>query len=135
MRYLCTPGVAVMVFAAVTSVAARQSSHDSLTTKEIMATMTVPGSDAIFAAASDNPSWDAVRKGAVLVEESGQLLMTGARVRDREGWLQNARELVARAGAARRIADTTKNADALIEASDRLYETCKACHDRYMAAN
>jgi hypothetical protein len=120
-----------MVFAAVTSIAARQSSRDSLTITEIMTTMTAPGSDAIFAAASDSPSWDAVRKGAVLVEESGQLLMTGTRVKDRDGWLQNARDLVARAEAARRITDTTKNVDAIIEASDRLYETCQSCHKRY----
>ena len=135
MRYLHTLGAAAMVFAAATSVVARQSSRESPTVKEIMTTMTVPGSDAVFAAASDGPSWDAVRKGAALVEESGRLLMTGARVRDRDGWVQNARDLVARAETARRIADTTKNVDALIEAGDRLYETCKACHDRYPTGN
>jgi hypothetical protein len=135
MRYLHTLGAAAMVFAAATSVVARQSSRESLTVKEIMTTMTVPGSDAVFAAASDSPSWDAVRKGAALVEESGRLLMTGARVRDRDGWVRNARDLVARAETARRIADTTKNVDALIEAGDRLYETCKACHDRYPTGN
>lgn len=133
MRYLCT--LAVIVFAAVPPVTARQSSRDTLTVKEVMATMTVPGSDAVFAAASGSPSWEAVRKGAALVEESGKLLMTGARVKNRDEWLQNARDLVARAAAARRIADTTKEVEALIDAGDRLYETCKSCHDRYPAGH
>lgn len=135
MRHASLLVIVVIAFAAATSLGARQSSRDSLTVKEVMATMTAPGSDAVFAAAADTPAWDAVRMGAALVEQSGQLLMTGERVRDRDAWLQNARDLIARAEAARRIAETTKNADALIEASDRLYETCETCHGRYLPAH
>lgn len=74
----------------------------SATVKEAMATMTVPASDAIFAAASDPPRDD----------ESSALLMTGDRIRDNTAWVEMARGLVNQALAALKAAEA-RNSDAL----------------------
>ena len=66
----------------VTAAAAAQGDAPEApaTVKEVMVTMTIPSSDAIFDAAyeppNDDEQWVAVRKNAVMLVESGKLLMT-----------------------------------------------------------
>jgi hypothetical protein len=130
----------VLLCVAVASVAfARQNTQPTpKTAKEVMTLMTIPASDAIFNAAADTPAtsgaWASVRADAVTLAESGKLLMIGDVARDKDAWMEMAGALVNDAEAAVKIADA-KDAKALEELSDRLYVTCKACHDRYMAAN
>jgi ABC-type Zn uptake system ZnuABC Zn-binding protein ZnuA len=79
---------------------AQEKSPDkaAATVKEIMQTMTEPSSEVIFTAASEPPTtpqqWEAVRKSTVVLAESGNLLMTGARARDNTTWMKMARALV-----------------------------------------
>jgi cytochrome c5 len=100
-----------------------------------MTTMTAPGSDALFAAAANPPTtpegWDAVRKGALLLAESGRLLLTGDRVKETDTWLEQARALVAEADAARALAES-KDQEGIEAAGDRVYATCEACHARHV---
>ena len=115
---------------------ARQSARRTpATAKEVMTTMTIPGSDAIFAGASEPPAsakeWAAVRAGAVMLAESGRMLMTDALARDKTTWMEMTRDLVKEAEATVKVADA-KDRDALEKAADAVYATCKACHGRYM---
>jgi hypothetical protein len=124
---------AMMLCAA--SIAAQQDTpRENVTVKQVMETMTIPASDAIFSAASelerDTKVWQEARKGAVMLVESGELLMTGGRAKDSTTWLDMSRALVTQAQAALKAVDA-KDGDALVEVSDSLYVTCKACHDRY----
>ena len=124
---------AMMLCAA--TVAAQQDTHrENVTVKQVMETMTIPASDAIFSAASelerDTKVWQEARKGAVVLAESGDLLMTGGRAKDNTTWLDMSRALVAQAQAALKAIDA-KDGEALAQVSDSLYVTCKACHDRY----
>lgn len=100
--------------------------------------MTIPASDAIFNGAAEPPTtaegWASVRMGAVTLAESGELLMTSRLARDKGPWMEMAGALVKEAEIAVKVADA-KDAKALGEVSDRVYVTCKTCHDRYMAAN
>lgn len=52
---------------------------------DIMKTMTIPFSNAVFEAGAEPPkddaSWEAVRRQAVALAEAGNLLMLGSRVR------------------------------------------------------
>ena len=126
--------VGAMMLCAAT-VAAQQDTHrENVTVKQVMETMTIPASDAIFSAASelerDTKVWQEARKGAVMLAESGDLLMTGGRAKDSTTWLEMSRALVTQAQAALKAIDA-KDGDALVEVSDSLYVTCKACHDRY----
>jgi cytochrome c556 len=101
---------------------------------QIMQTMTIPFSDAIFLAASEPPktaaAWTALRGPAVALAESGNLLMIGPRARDKDQWMKMARQEVDAAEAVLKAIDT-RNADRLSAAGDALYETCETCHNRY----
>ena len=105
------------------------------TVVEIMETMTIPFSNAIFEAGGEAPKddkgWAAVRGQAVALAEAGNLLMLGSRAKDSAAWMKfsraqvDAAEVVAKAAAA-------KNADQFSTAADALYETCAECHKVYL---
>jgi len=120
---------------AATTAARQDTQRDTVTVKHVMETMTIPASDAIFSAAAetqtDTTIWQEARRGAVVLAESGDLLMTGARAKDSTTWLDMSRALVAQAQAALKAIDA-KDVDALVQAGNDLYVTCKACHDRYL---
>jgi hypothetical protein len=105
------------------------------TVKGVMVTMTIPASEVIFDAASDPPKddrqWVAVRKSALMLAESGALLMTGERARDSTTWMEMARALVDQSEATLKATEA-KDSGALAQAGDDVYLTCKTCHDRYM---
>jgi hypothetical protein len=140
MQTTITILVITALAATLTSVAfARQAAPRTPTTvKEVMTTMTIPASDAIFAAAAEPPAsaqaWVALRNSASTLAESGRLLMTSALAKDRTTWMEKARDLVNEAEATMRIADA-KNREELEKAADSVYTTCKSCHARYMTAS
>jgi hypothetical protein len=107
----------------------------STTVKQVMVNLTIPGSDAIFDAATDPPKtaeqWEAVRKGATTLVESGQLLQTADLAKDNNAWMEMAREMVTQAQATLKVVDA-KDAGALGDVGDRVYVTCDTCHKRYM---
>jgi len=120
-----------------TAAATAQQDADTApaTVKQVMQTMTEPSSEVIFTAASEPPKdqqqWEAVRKSAVVLAESGRLLMTGGRAKDNTTWMEMARALVNQAEATLKAAEA-KNSDALSKAGDDVYLTCETCHARYM---
>ena len=101
---------------------------------EVMTTMTVPASDAIFSAASEPPKeaaqWVALRASAKALADSGRVLTSIARAKDDAEWIEMARALVTEAEATFTAIDH-KDADALAKAGDDVYLTCKTCHDRF----
>jgi cytochrome c556 len=118
------------------TLAARQNvERETATVKHVMQTMTIPASDAIFSAAAETPkdaqTWQAVRKSAMMLAESGTLLMTGGRAKDNSAWIDMARAMVTQAQATLKAIDA-KDGDALAQAGDDVYVTCETCHERYM---
>ena len=74
--------------------------------------------------------WNEVRNAATVVAESGNLLMMpGYAVAG--DWMEYSQALVA-AGITARDAAIAQDADALFEAGARLYNVCRACHNRYI---
>lgn len=128
---------AMLASAAATGIAAAQ--HDSpggpATVKDVMISMTIPASDAIFTMASDPPKdeaqWEALRKASLTLAESGTLLMSPRLARDNATWMEMARDFVVKAEATLKLAET-KDSAALEDAGDSVYGTCEACHGRYM---
>ena len=96
--------------------------------------MTVPASDAIFAAAYEPPKesaqWVALRASAKTLADSGRVLTTADRAKGDAEWTEMARALVTQAESTFKAIDK-KDADALSNASDDVYLTCKTCHDRF----
>lgn len=74
--------------------------------------------------------WSRVRDSALLVAESGNLLMMPGRAMGPE-WIAYAQSMIG-AGRGVMAAAEARDAGALFEAGGVLYQTCVACHTRYM---
>ena len=96
--------------------------------------MIKPASDAIFNVARRAPAdagdWEALRRSAITLAETGNLLMLGSRARDRGRWMKLSRDLIdvsARAA----TAASARDLDLLLTTADSLVEVCESCHVRY----
>jgi hypothetical protein len=102
--------------------------------RELHELLISPASDAVFNVAGNPPSeakaWTAARNQALLLAESGNLLMVGARVRDSGNWMKMSRAMVDAAVLAAAAAEK-KDAMALEAAGDALTITCMNCHQPY----
>ena len=102
--------------------------------RELHDLMISPASDAVFAASSneaiDAKGWTTARNQALLLAESGNLLMVGARVRDNGNWMKMSRAMVDAAALAVAAAEK-KDAKALEAATDSITTACMDCHRPY----
>jgi hypothetical protein len=93
-----------------------------------------PASDALFAASSNQPldakGWTDARNQALVLAESGNLLMVGTRVRDNGNWMKMSRAMVDAAALAATAAEK-KDAMALETATDAITVSCMECHRPY----
>jgi hypothetical protein len=93
-----------------------------------------PSSDAIFEvgreAPADEAAWKVLRNHAVILAESGNLLMLDGRAKDTGDWFRMSVELMDSAASALRAADQ-KNVDGVLAAGDRIAAICEACHEPY----
>lgn len=105
------------------------------TTRQVMLGLTIPASDVLFQVSEppDDAAWDRIVANAVMLAESGNMLLTGARDLSQPEWTQHARELVARSKVAADAA-ARHDVDAVLEAGNGIYEVCEACHVKYMPA-
>jgi hypothetical protein len=129
--FLCVVGFVT----AVITVAAQPPTMTSVATvKQLHAAMIKPSSDTIFRVSVEAPAneqeWIAVRRASVILAESGNLLMIGARVRDHGQWLKLSRGL-GDAGAAALTAADRRDVTALLAAADRIIVVCESCHAPY----
>jgi hypothetical protein len=96
--------------------------------------MITPASDALFGVASKRPQteqqWVALQDDAIILAESGNLLMLGNRAKDQGQWMKMSRALVD-AGALALRAAQAKNVDALIKSGDAIDAACENCHVPY----
>jgi hypothetical protein len=112
------------------------------TVDEVMDAIVVPSSQAIFDAVvysngelveaprTDN-DWATLRIHALGVAEAGNLLMMGGRAKDGGDWMKLSRDMNDRAMAV--VAATEKkDLDALLTAGGEMYNTCTACHEKYV---
>ena len=103
--------------------------------KDVMLVLTIPGSDAVFKAAGEPPAkaagWVALRRDAAPLVESAELLLSPKYAIDAAEWPKLAQAHQTAVTAALKAIDK-KDANALSDASDALYETCDNCHNRFM---
>ena len=74
--------------------------------------------------------WAEVRNAAVVLMESGNLLMIGDRARDQEAWMAMCEQMVD-AGAAALEAAESKDPDAVFAVGEQVYFACDRCHNLY----
>ena len=104
------------------------------TMSDLMVKIIYPASDAIFYITTRTPStdaeWNELQGKALMVAESANLLMMPAHMRDEDRWLADAK-LMKDAGAAAFKAAKAKDAKALDDLNDALYQSCVTCHQHY----
>jgi hypothetical protein len=112
------------------------------TTAEIMDGIVIPFSQAIFDAVAyenaqltraprNDDEWHRLYVQALAVAEAGNLLMIDGRAKDQREWIALAHEMSLKAAAVAKGA-SLKNVDRVLEAGGELYETCTACHAKYV---
>jgi len=102
--------------------------------KQLMLDLIHPSSNDILLAinrgAKSDSEWAAVRRAAVTLAESGNLLMMRARVRDQGDWMKDAKLLVDVGNAVYKAAQT-KDSNALAALAPALDASCTTCHQHY----
>jgi len=103
---------------------------------QIMQAFIIPASDALFAIGGQAPAsdkeWQSVQTNAIILAESGNLLMMRAPKADNGDWGKFSRMLTG-AGVAALTAAKAKDVDKLTgDVSDQLLMSCEACHAKYL---
>ena len=104
------------------------------TMSQLMIHIIYPSSDAIFYVDRHPPSndveWNALANQALVLAESGNLLLMPGRARDTAAWVKDAK-LMIDAGAAAYKAAKAKDIEAVRAVNDALYASCVTCHAQY----
>ena len=79
----------------------------------------------------NDEEWEGVWANAITIAESGNLLMMPTRARDNEEWMKFSSAMID-AGMEAAKAAQAKNRDQVLEAGGRVYESCLACHQKYV---
>ncbi|MGH8176974.1 MAG: hypothetical protein ACREV5_12005, partial [Steroidobacter sp.] len=100
-----------------------------------MLAMLEPTSNAVFAARDealvDAAGWSFVEANALVLAESGAMLMSATRRVDEQDWMKYAQSLIAGAKQAAAAA-RGKNSGELAGAADAVYAACEGCHLKYL---
>jgi cytochrome c556 len=105
------------------------------TVKQLMVDLVHPSSNDILlliyrGGPQDDRDWAAVRRGAVTLAESGNLLMMRGRARDQGDWMKDAKLLVDAGNAAYKAAQA-RDRNALAALAESLDASCTTCHKQY----
>jgi len=103
--------------------------------KQLMVDLIHPSSNDILLAIfrggpKDEKDWAAVRRGAVTLAESGNMLTMRGRARDQGDWMKDAKLLVDAGNAAYKAAQA-KDANALAAVAGMVDASCTTCHKQY----
>ena len=101
---------------------------------QIMQAMVVPSSNALFDVPRNPPvderGWAAVRNHAIVLAESGNLLLIGDRAQDSEVWTRTSRGL-AESGEIALKAAQARDVSAITEVGGQMIEACESCHEKH----
>jgi hypothetical protein len=104
------------------------------TMSELMSDVIYPTSDAVLYITTRTPQseeeWNVLQMKALMLAESGNLLMLPGRARQGEGWMREAKAMYD-AGAAAYRAAKARDVEALAALNDPLYRACVNCHREY----
>jgi cytochrome c553 len=125
---------AAALFLSAVALAQAPSFQPVGTVSQLMIDLIYPSSDAIFyierAPPKNEVEWNAIRAQALLLAESGNLLMMAGRVRDQGNWMKDSKMLID-AGAAAYKAASAKDMTAILALNDQLNAACVTCHEQY----
>lgn len=102
---------------------------------EIMTAMVIPSSNVVgnvgLDGDPDNAAWVETERQAIILAESGNLLLMPSRAQGREDWIAAAKDMVSAAADALEAA-RRKDIDLLqLDISGAIFDACTKCHDVY----
>jgi hypothetical protein len=101
---------------------------------ELMIRIIYPSSDALFYIERDPPKtdlqWNAIRAQALILAESGNLMLLPNRLRDQGDWIKETKVMIDLAATAYRAA-VAKDMDGILAVNDKLADSCIVCHMQY----
>jgi hypothetical protein len=104
------------------------------TMSELMLDLIYPTSDEIFYVSRDDKKsgkdWTDLKRNALMLAESANLLMAPNRARDNDRWMKDAK-LLRDVGTKAYVAAKAKDLAALEALNAELYEACQSCHVHY----
>ena len=107
------------------------------TVSEIMDAVTLPYSDALLYIQRNPPTsdrdWETLQMQALMLAESGNLLMMKDRARNQGQWMTDARALVD-AGLAAVKATRARDIDAVLALNEQIVDTCITCHRQFRSS-
>ncbi len=102
--------------------------------QQLMTDIIYPTSDALFYVDRDPPKnqkeWNDLRTQALMLAESGNLLMMEGRARDQKNWILESKMLID-LGAKAYQAAQNKDLDGIRALNDPLNAACVTCHQQY----
>jgi cytochrome c553 len=123
-----------LLFLAGVAMAQAPTFQPVATVSQIMLAITYPYSDNLLYIERNPPKndneWNTMEKQALMLAESGNLLMIEGRARDQGEWMQDARLLV-EAGIASVKAVRAKDVQAILALNDQIVTACTTCHTKY----
>ena len=103
---------------------------------ELMIRIIYPTSDALFYIERDPPKtdaqWNAIRTQALMLAESGNLMLLPNRQRDQGDWIKETKVMIDLAATAYRAA-LAKDMNGILAVNDKLADSCIVCHQQYRA--
>ena len=124
----------ILFFLAAAASAQAPSLQPVGTVSQLMIDLIYPSSDAIFYIERTPPKneveWNVIRAQALLLAESGNLLMMAGRARDQGNWMKDSKMLID-SGAAAYKAASAKDMTAILALNDQLNAACVTCHEQY----
>jgi hypothetical protein len=132
-----------VLFALLSSVGCSRTELTPIATVEqIMETTVEPVADKVFDAAvwvngeqvggpKTDEDWKMVEANALMLAETGNLLLMGSRMKDQTGWVTRTQAMMDAANAAAKAA-AAKNTDAVFTAGGKIYQACTGCHLQYI---
>ena len=112
------------------------------TIEQIMEASVEPASNAVFDAAAwvngvqvggpkTDDDWKLVQANALMLAETGNLLLMGPRLKDQTGWVIRTQAMMDAANEAAKAAEQ-KNTEAIFDAGTKVYRACTGCHLQYI---
>lgn len=114
------------------------------TIKQIMQGITMPAANVVFQSVSTTIShrgieekrpeaeeeWQVVGNAAAALIESGNLLMLGSRLIDKEDWIKMSKALMDASAVALKATEE-KNVEKLLDSGEAINAACDSCHQKY----
>ena len=123
-----------LIFLAAAAVASAPPFRPVATISQIMVAITLPYSDALLYIERNPPKgdrdWETLQMQALMLAESGNLLMMDGRAKNQGQWMKDARLLV-EAGAAAVTATRAKDLQAVLALNNQIVTACITCHMQF----